>query len=305
MFDKIYIINISEDTIRRNSISTELESIGWNSFEFIDAVKGSDLTDTKTLIENGVLSSQFIDPFGLLTKNIIACALSHKKAYKKFLEDGYSTCLILEDDVRLSTNGLKFLFNGNIDHIQKELNHLDWDVFIWGLVGPNVPHYDNIPYRNGFVREYKKYNPDWAAHAYQITRKSAHQLIDNNTPIKFAADVNLETSGNKIYCTPWTLIEQNTGQLSRFYADKLEQSFKNLVYDSEFSSKTSLTIEDKSSLCGNSQYDIYFSPDRNIRYESRNYSCKISKEIEVSKIEFKQFIDKEGTVSNNWCHITF
>ena len=45
MFDKIYIINISEDTIRRNSISAELESIGWNSFEFIDAVKGSDLTD--------------------------------------------------------------------------------------------------------------------------------------------------------------------------------------------------------------------------------------------------------------------
>jgi len=84
MFDKIYIINISEDTIRRNSISAELESIGWNSFEFIDAVKGSDLTDTKTLIENGVLSNQFIDPFGLLTKILLHVLFLIKKHIKSF-----------------------------------------------------------------------------------------------------------------------------------------------------------------------------------------------------------------------------
>ncbi len=41
-FDKIYIINLSWHKKRRETISAELDSVGWYNYEFIDAIGGAD-----------------------------------------------------------------------------------------------------------------------------------------------------------------------------------------------------------------------------------------------------------------------
>jgi glycosyl transferase family 25 len=305
MVQKIYIINLKDDTDRRKSITKELESVGWDNFEFIDAIKGSDLPPVQEMIDNKLLDQTFIDPNGTLTKNIIACSLSHKKAYQKMIADGHYKALILEDDIRFTDTGLKYLYADKLAKVREELTRVDWDIFMWGLVGENIPHYINTPAGFKEIREYKKYSPDWAAHAYQITRKAAMYLLKNNTPVRFAADVNLETAGLNMYCTPWTIIEQSAGLLSRFQADQLEQSFKGMLYYNSPGSHTTNGLSDKASLDGSDMYDVYFSNDRNIKYESKSYNCKISKDIEFDNITFKQFTDINGTTNNNWCHINF
>ena len=306
MFDKIYIINIKSHTEKRDKIIEELESARFNNYEFIEAVEGIDLPHTDTLCRTRILSRTFIDPNGIFTKNIIGCALSHQKAYNKFLEDGYENCLILEDDIKFEADFFKGMLNGLIDNVKSEMPIVPWDIFIWGLVGENIPHYPEqhaigFPHLNS-IREYKKYSPDWAAHAYQITRDGARKLIANNTPVRFAADVNLETSGSTMYCTPWGFINQVNGDVNRFTSQKMFTKIETSISDIGLNSATAAT-KDKGSYCGNSMYDIYFSGDRSIMYEKKKWLCEISKEISMKSVEFKQFTDVDGNTRPHWCHI--
>jgi GR25 family glycosyltransferase involved in LPS biosynthesis len=304
IFDKVYIISLNTGKKRREHIVGELNSIGWRNYEFIDAIPGSEINKISELIDKEIVSNPFIDPNGLLTKNIIGCALSHKMAYQKFLDDGHDTCLILEDDAMITPIGYKFLLNGFHKKIKNELDKTNWDIFIWGLVGDNIPNYGPI-YNNSVLVEYKKYSPDWAAHAYQINRKGAQKLLDNNTPIKYAADVNLETGNCNIFATAYTLIAQKTGDFNRFTADNLAESLTGVIYQEEFKSTTLGSIHNNAPLGGYSSYEIYFGADRSIKYESRKYACNISKDIDVKSVSWETFKDAEGTECKNWCHIHF
>lgn len=307
--DKIYIISIFNEYGRRESIAEELKSVGWNNYEFIDAVRGSDLPSVNDMVNDGILSETFIDPNGLLTRNIIACSQSHKNAQLKFLEDGHKNCLILEDDVRLSIAMYKNLASGLMQFIQEEISRIDPEVFMWGLVGTGIPHYySGIPGFN-YVKEYKKYTPDWAAHAYQLNREGARILIQNNTPIKFAADVNLETSGASIYCTGMTLLEQTSGITSRYIADNVKElvgaKTKDIIFSDVFHSSTIKPSGAMYSFNGHSMNDIYFSDNKDIIYENVKFACEIEKAIRFKSIEFKDFIDPNGTKTKDWCHISF
>lgn len=306
MIDKIYIISLAHETGRRESISNELTSNGFYNFEFIDAIRGDELGSTDNLVKSGVLSSTFIDPHGSLNKNIIACAQSHKLAYNTFLTTDYETCLILEDDARFSTFYYKLVLNGALNRTINELYNTDWNVFIWGLVGENVPHYaEGLTH----LKEYKRFTPDWAAHAYQITRKGAEILIANNTPVQFAADVNIECSDLNIYCTEFTLIHQTTGYVSRFMADNFNHATKgaieDITYSREFKSSTQSENLNNRTISGHSMYDIYFSPDRSIKYEQIEYRLSIPKNIDFKSVEFKEYIDPRGFSNKNWTHINF
>ena len=52
-------------------------------YKFTDSFDGYKDIDVQTLIDKKELSTEFKDPQGLITKGIIGCALSHKKAWKK------------------------------------------------------------------------------------------------------------------------------------------------------------------------------------------------------------------------------
>jgi len=54
-FDKIYIINLAWHKKRRETISAELNSVGWNNYEFIDAIAGSQLPSTSEMVRSGTI----------------------------------------------------------------------------------------------------------------------------------------------------------------------------------------------------------------------------------------------------------
>jgi GR25 family glycosyltransferase involved in LPS biosynthesis len=101
---KIYVINLDKDVDRLNAISRQLESFGL-SWERIPAIygkdyKGGEYDENGSRVKNGRTLS-FAE---------LGCALSHKRAYQKFLETEDEYALILEDDV---------IFTEKIDHILK------------------------------------------------------------------------------------------------------------------------------------------------------------------------------------------
>ena len=91
--DIIYIINVREDRDRLVQTIENLTQAGYYNYKIIEAVNGDDL-DVGQLIKEGKLNNTFSDPNGNLNLGIIACALSHRKAYLEFSKSSYC-CLKL------------------------------------------------------------------------------------------------------------------------------------------------------------------------------------------------------------------
>lgn len=90
----ILLINLDRRPDRLAFMTTQLRTLGL-SFERIEAIDG--------------LSGDFgPDTLGI-TGIERACALSHRKAWQRFLESGQERCLILEDDMVLSPRLKRFL----------------------------------------------------------------------------------------------------------------------------------------------------------------------------------------------------
>jgi glycosyl transferase family 25 len=65
-------------------------------FEFVEAVDGRNVEiDDQTLLAADHLQA------GRFWPNMVACALSHRKVYRRVLEDGNDAAIVLEDDVTL------------------------------------------------------------------------------------------------------------------------------------------------------------------------------------------------------------
>ena len=115
--DQIYVINVAKDKFRKKNMIKFFSDYNITNYTFIDAIGGDDLPSIKDLIYEKTLNLSFIDPVGLLTKNIIACALSHKKTLDTFLSSNFDNCLILEDDVKFSPRFFKYLANNSLYEI--------------------------------------------------------------------------------------------------------------------------------------------------------------------------------------------
>jgi len=101
-FDKVYVISLPKRQDRRERVKRLLNGI---DFEFIDAIDGYKDIDIQELIETEELSTEFKDPVGLITKGIVGCALSHKKAWKRFLDSKKDiSAVFFEDDFTMTTD---------------------------------------------------------------------------------------------------------------------------------------------------------------------------------------------------------
>ena len=98
-FDKVYVISLPRRLDRRERVKRVLNGI---DFEFVDSIDGYRDIDIKELIKNKELSTEFKDPVGLITKGIVGCALSHKKAWKKFIDSKKDTAVFFEDDLMMT-----------------------------------------------------------------------------------------------------------------------------------------------------------------------------------------------------------
>jgi len=210
LLSNIYVITIKRNLDRQVRM-TKLLSKHNLQFSFIEGVDGEQLDKEK--------SRQFFDEdksrlrLGyVITKNEIACSLSHIKALKTFLEDEKQDyALFLEDDISIS----------NFDTLKNAINYMPpkeaWDllylgyqemnmsmplmIFIkWQFIYPiliflRIKLYDLKKIKRIFGRPYNNY---WfragshnTSHAYIVSRDGAKKILDYNTPVTLQADVVL------------------------------------------------------------------------------------------------------------------
>ena len=293
--DKVYIISMHKHGIRRKNLYNDLQSAGFpeDRLEWIVGIEGS-MLNVDELLEEGTISNKFIDKNGALTKSIYGCALSHRKAYKKFLEtdDTIKTALILEDDAALTHTALRSLLNGSkgYDMLVDDVESINWGVIMVGGIFKKI---DSKPCCDAFVLNHMdRYPLGYAAHSYIINKPSAQKLIENNTPIQFAADCNIHCSDIELYCTPVSHFGQKTGRYFRWDTiNQMLQFEQHILYEldefgSEFLSTTTFG-------------DDYGTTNTktNIR------TSQISEDIDIEKVTFEPFMNSYGDVIKDWATI--
>ena len=203
--DEIYVINLNRHKLRKKRVSNNLNNLNLD-FKFVEAIDGQ-----SHAIDYSVLNPTFYDPNGLFTKGIICCALSHRKAWKEFLDSGKDTALFLEDDVKPT----KYLKNLDLDTFNTELKQLDWGVCWVGKYYEDITVYNNISslfYSNEtFVKH------QYAAHSYILNRKSAKWFYKSTEKIKYAADIRLEICPFPQITTDKSLFIQRHKELEKHY----------------------------------------------------------------------------------------
>ena len=187
--DSIYAIHLNRHKLRLENLIDLQEEHGLK----INIIEGIDNKDVIPLSKEFItqnLSNTFFCAAGFCSVGVICCALSHRKAYKAFLDSGDEVGLFLEDDAMLTLD----VHDYNFKKIRKELDSIDWGVCWLGKWTPEMTHAlgdkvtDNLYEHKHFIRH------NQAAHSYLLNRKSAQWYYDNTEKIKYPADLRLEIS---------------------------------------------------------------------------------------------------------------
>lgn len=292
--DKIYIISLDRHKNRREYIKLDLITAGFDEskIEWITAIDGNELNIDECL-ENNTISDTFIDPNGGLTMGIYGCALSHKLVYKKFLEtpSEIKNCLILEDDASVSHTLLRFLLPNSFGYKKfiEEMDTFDWDVISMGTQTKEIEY---EPTKSYVLKKMVQYPLNYAAHSYIVNKNGARKLIDSNTPIKFAADVNIHCSDVNLYCTPSSYFLQQQGEYPKWLNLDLENKFKlGVMY-----SKNGWELDEVISATTIGDY----KPEE----LSKGFKgIRISNKIKINNVNWKPFTAPNGDNIEGWANI--
>ena len=227
--DKIYVIS-EKDSYRRKEFIKAWE---WSDleYEFVDAIMGKDL-DIKSMIQDGRLDT-FIDPSGNLSKNIIAVALSHQKAYEMALDEFDSSnsenrfdsngnplryFLFLEDDARPTTALIDSIQAGEYPLLIKDIKKFSFDILWLGRAIPNI----RGRYLNNRLQHIRRFEAP-GAQSYMINVNSLRQLFDSIKDINMPADLLLDKEDDILHtslATYQSLIGQMGTMIHSFTGDK-------------------------------------------------------------------------------------
>jgi GR25 family glycosyltransferase involved in LPS biosynthesis len=291
--DVIYILNRTQDYIRKETLLEELNFIPGLNFEIVKAITGDVLPSIPDLIKEKTLFPVFTDPVGLLTRNIIATALTHQKAYSTFLSSDYNSCLILEDDARFTKKFYKYISNGKIDKLIKDIKESDYDVIYWGR--SNYADERKIAHKGKYSEHlnHTELNIDYyGAHAYQVSRQGATKIIEQALPIKFPADVLLESLDLNVYSPDYSMVIQNAGPVTQGVAHRLMDTLRTIGEESD--TLQSSTKED---------FDFKYSNRDKGRYTKQVKECRVYADIPVDKITFGNRKLPNGKIVENWASI--
>jgi glycosyl transferase family 25 len=179
---KTYVINLARAADRREHTTDQVESAGLN-YEFVPAIDGQDLYASDF--------AKLIDPAAVaqyprwLTPGALACALSHRRAYERFLADGGECALIVEDDTVIPPDAQDLLDRLRPHVAGREVILLYYRSFALcrfssrGAVDIGDGHSVAYPIEIG--------QPN-GAQAYVITRSAGERLVELMIPIRAAAD---------------------------------------------------------------------------------------------------------------------
>lgn len=205
--DEVYVINLKRHSLRKSEISKHFKDI-----TFIDAIDWKNYLNLQDL--HSYLGGEFYDPNGWFSYGIICCALSHRKAWKKFIDSNQEYALFLEDDV-IPT---KFIDNFDFNQLNQDLKKLDWGVCFLGKYNESNTVSTHVLHN---LYNYDYFNhKQYAAHAYILNKKSAKWFYSNTEKIKYAADFRLEISPftnlivkNSLFIQKYRELKPNLGQV--------------------------------------------------------------------------------------------
>ena len=291
--DIIYILNRTQDHRRKETLLEELKFIPGLNYKIIRAVTGDVIPSVSDMIKSKTLSPVFTDPVGLLTRNIIATALTHQKAYNTFLSSEYNSCLILEDDARFTKKFYKYIYNGKLEKINKDIKNSDYDIIYWGR--SNFADEREIAHTGKYSEHlnHTELNIDYyGAHAYQVSRQGATKIMEQALPVKFPADVILESLDLMVYSPDYSMVVQNAGPVTQGVAHRLMDTLRTIGEESD--SLQSSTKED---------FDFKYSNRDKGRYTKQVKECRIYSDIPIEKVTFKPRKLPNGKIVENWASI--
>jgi GR25 family glycosyltransferase involved in LPS biosynthesis len=198
--DSIYVVSLARLTKRRERVKLLEEQLdcGINIVEAYDHV---DYENDLDFIDKH-LSDKFFDPAGYITLGVLCCALSHRKAWKHFLDSKEEVGLFLEDDVFITDNIKKY----NFEEIRAELDNLDWGICWYGKYADDIATSRMLT--SNIAEPVPHFPQQYAAHSYLLTRQSAKWLYKNTSKIKYAADVQLEIMPFNQVCLTKSIFKQ-------------------------------------------------------------------------------------------------
>lgn len=147
--------------------------------ERIESIDGENLI-IDNLIKTGIF--KYVSNYPM-TKNTIACAMSHIKVLEKISNlETDKPCIIFEDDCILLNN-----FDEVMKNLKNDRRKLEWDIIFLGcrlanekdeFIKTNISYL----YRSGLVL---------GAYAYMVTSKSAKKILKNIYPIMYPIDTTI------------------------------------------------------------------------------------------------------------------
>ena len=120
--DKVYLINMDQDTEKLEEVTKECKKFNIN-FERFTGINPLELSEEE--LEKYVTKNCQ----SMCSNGIIGCGISHMKIYENALENNYKNILVLEDDVYFKNNLYKTLDNA-MKYLPK-----DYDILYLGCTG--------------------------------------------------------------------------------------------------------------------------------------------------------------------------
>lgn len=184
----ILVISLPHSQDRQAHISEQMQRLGLQ-YEFIEAIDGRSISEEKmAALDVDVSGSPILMPTRHLTKGEIGCALSHRRAYRRIVDDCVPLACILEDDAVLTDSFVPVLNCAS-------LSAANWEMLLLG-------HFSNSRRSSTHGGECSYFRrrltpAHWIARpvefpylaiGYLLRLTAARKLLEASSPIRMPAD---------------------------------------------------------------------------------------------------------------------
>lgn len=166
-----YFISDVTNLERRENIRKNVKKIGIEP-RFFDAIMATRMTEDE--LEGKAIYDTF------LSKGEIGCALSHLEIYRQLLDSDNKYVMVFEDDSL-------FTDDCTMERLEACCKFVEAQNEATVLTLQPVERYMKCVQENSLLEIYSSCK-FWGAYAYIINRKAARNILDFQTPIKFAID---------------------------------------------------------------------------------------------------------------------
>lgn len=179
---KAYIINLQRSAKRRAHIVGEAQKCGLD-YEIVDAVEGALLTESELDVLCDMDEVRKYPEW--LSRGMIGCVLSHKRAYSRLVSTDAEAALVIEDDAVLPVE-LRQIAERAAEHIKPD----EVQLFFYSSWEPlELSTANGIDLGDGHRLLYPMTLDRMSGGVcYIIGREAARAMVEDNVPISLASD---------------------------------------------------------------------------------------------------------------------